>query len=72
MRVGSSQGVQAPRLTLHVSASPCQGNRAPWVALEDLQPTDTSNACEKALFFVYFVCFVVPTLRGVEAPGMAS
>ena len=72
MRVVPSQGAQTPRLTPHVSASPCQGNRVPWVTPEDLQPPDTSNACEKALFFVYFVCFVVPTLRGVEAPGMAS
>ena len=48
-----------------------QGIRAPWAAHEDLKPIDTSHGCEKALFFVYFVYFVVPSLRRAQAPRMA-
>ena len=46
-----------------------------WGAWE--RPHETRHAASVALgrwarVFVYFVCFVVPTLRGVESPRMAS
>ena len=36
-----------------------------------LESTDTIRWHEKTLFFVYFVYFVVPTLRRAQAPRMA-
>jgi hypothetical protein len=36
-----------------------------------LESTDTIRGHEKTLFFVYFVYFVVPTLRRAQAPRMA-